>query len=333
LEMEDVNDPCRRNGEADEYLETLRNRGVEFLARSLAKKEVEQQKSALTSIPDRRTFPWVVALMASIDPELLIAIVEGQIARKAEIPHTSLSDRLKRMMDNQDHPPSMYQNAICDREGMSPNPCQWHRIYHLMQVYVDDDSVLGDELAAEVDQLIYPSCQWPVPVKAVEKSLRRYTERDSFIYEGRLEHASGRRMIISEFADHLKVRLDEEVAKGRKHVPLVAPVLQVGFSDRVITRLWQNRHHKDSNYIMNLAQALFQHEYPDRFCLKQHIIFECFQPDQPWFGEILPHAAIPGLHGKGQRIRSLWGWVFQRRIMATTTSDRLASLFAKSFGR
>ncbi|KAL9017243.1 MAG: hypothetical protein Q9185_005408 [Variospora sp. 1 TL-2023] len=287
LEMEDVNEPCRRNGEADEFLETLRNRGVEFLARSLAKKEVEQQKSALTSMPDRRTFPWLVALMASIDPELLRAIIEGQIARKAEIPHTPLSDRLKRMMDNQDHQPSIYQNAICDREGMSPTPCQWHRICHLMQVYVDDDSVLGDELAAEVDQLIYPSCQWPVPVKAVEKSLRRYTEWDSFVYEGSLEHASGRRMIISEFADQLKVRLDEEVAKGRKHVPLVAPVVQVGFSDRVITRLWQHRHHKDSNYIMNLAQALFQHEYPDRFCLKQHIIFECFQPDQPWFGEIL----------------------------------------------
>ncbi|KAL8648033.1 MAG: hypothetical protein Q9210_005220 [Variospora velana] len=287
LEMDDVNEPCHRNGEAHEYLETLRNRGVEFLARLLVEKEVEQQKSALTSMPDSRTFPWVVAMMASIDPELLRAIIEGQIARKAEIPHTSLSNRLQRMIDQQDHPPSIYQNSLCDHEGISPTPFQWLRICHLMQVYVDDDSVHGDELAAEIDQLIHPSSQWPVPVRAAEKSLRRYTEWNSFVHAESLEHASGRRMIIFEFAEQLKSRLEEEVAKGKGHFPLVAPVVEVGFSDRVIKRLKQHRQHKSSNYIMNLAHALFEYEFPHRFCLKQHIIFECFQPDQPWFGEIL----------------------------------------------
>lgn len=286
MEMEDMEKPCHRNNEADGYLDTLSKHGIEGLTELLIRKEVQEQKSSLIVLPTDQSFRWVICMMASIDPELLKAIIEGQVARKAEILTTSLSNRLDRILNQTDHPPSIYQNALCDHEGISPTPVQWYEICDLMQLYVDDNSIEGDDLAAKVDQIIHPSPHWPVPARK-ERGLRRYTEWSSFLREESYEHASGRRMIIYDFAEQLKKRLDKEIAYGRGHVPLVAPVVEVGFSDRVIKRLRQHRQHKSSNYIMNLAQALFEYQFPRFFCLKQHIIFECFRHDQPWFSEIL----------------------------------------------
>ncbi|KAI4243214.1 MAG: hypothetical protein L6R40_003582 [Gallowayella cf. fulva] len=40
-------------------------------------------------------------------------------------------------------------------------------------------------------------------------------------------------------------------------------------------------------YITNLAQTLFEDQYLGTFCLRQHIIYHCFDKDQPWPSEIL----------------------------------------------
>lgn len=63
------------------------------------------------------------------------------------------------------------------------------------------------------------------------------------------------------------------------HTPLSVPVVEIGFSNDPHRRLRQNRHHESSNYLMNLAEALFETEYPGAFRLQQKIIVNAIPSD------------------------------------------------------
>ncbi|KAL9599949.1 MAG: hypothetical protein Q9219_003511 [cf. Caloplaca sp. 3 TL-2023] len=150
VHMEDVDEPCFRNDEARQYLETLDKLHIEGLTRFLIQRELDQQTTGLRQKPNDVTFRWMVLMMVSVDPELLRAVIEGQVACKAKIPNTPLANALMKKMDAPDPPPSIYQNAICDHEGISLSPFQWRYVCKLMQLYVSD-TTQGDELAAQVD--------------------------------------------------------------------------------------------------------------------------------------------------------------------------------------
>ena len=70
------------------------------------------------------------------------------------------------------------------------------------------------------------------------------------------------------------------------HAPLSVPVVEIGISNDPEKRLRQHRHHENSNYLMNLAEAVFDVEYPGCFHLKQYVIYACFRPIQTWLSEI-----------------------------------------------
>ncbi|KAL9008919.1 MAG: hypothetical protein Q9180_009453, partial [Flavoplaca navasiana] len=233
-------------------------------------------KSAMREIPAVMSYRGILAMMISIDSDLLKAIITGQVPRKAQIPGSSVCNRLLKL-DSRKAPPSIYMNAICDHEGISPTPHQWFKICHLMSRYMENSSD-GNRFAMEIDQLIYPTEAWPITNHSFRRTLHRYTDKGSDV------RCMKRRHIIEEFVMQMTVRLTTE---EKQHAPLDAPVLEIGFSDDVRRRLRDHRQHKDSNYIMNLAEALFQYQYPDRFHLKQHVIYHCWAPDQPWPSEIL----------------------------------------------
>ncbi|KAI4268096.1 MAG: hypothetical protein L6R38_007959 [Xanthoria sp. 2 TBL-2021] len=285
VKQDDLEVPCDRNEEAQGYLATLSNSGVEGLTRELIRLEVQLQQSAMKDLPDMEARRGMLIMLLSMDPELLTAIIEGQVARKAEIPNSAVSSCLLKLSGGDNLPPSIYQNSICDQEGHSPTPSQWLKIHDLMRIYVSTTRQ-GDELAATVDQIIFPSKFFPIPTTARQRRFRRYTDYDSKTGKKRFEPSAERRSIVLEFANEILHRLNEEEAAQRLHVPMVAPVVEIGFSDNVVRRLRDHRRHRRSNYIMNLAQALFEYRYPKQFCLKQHIIYHCFSPDQPWASEI-----------------------------------------------
>ncbi|KAL8724963.1 MAG: hypothetical protein Q9166_007656 [cf. Caloplaca sp. 2 TL-2023] len=280
IDMDGVDAPCYRNEEATMYLGLLRDRHIEGLTEFIVRREVEINQSAMRKIPNAEAYRGILAMMVSIDPDLLNAMIEGQIARKAEIIGTSISNRLTSMMNDQNPPPSIYQNAICDEEGNSPTPFQWFKILELMHLYIDG-SKRGDEFAMAVDQIVHRSDAWPVTNDPFARRLHRYTDEHCDV------PSSQRRRVIRNFTTQLADRLNAEVDRARLHVPLAAPVLEIGFSNGVRKRLRQHRKHRNSNYIMNLAEALFKHQYPKMFCLKQHIIYNCWSADQPWPSEIL----------------------------------------------
>ncbi|KAL8676067.1 MAG: hypothetical protein Q9186_007378 [Xanthomendoza sp. 1 TL-2023] len=290
--------PSYRNQEAQGYLDTLQHDHIEGLTRKLIKLEIELQQSDMKERPDHATWCDTQIMMASINPDLLTAIIEGQVERKAEIPGSSVSKALLKLDFHKQLPPSIYQNAICDREGNSPTPFQWSKVHNLMQDYLSDTEE-GNELAVRVDQIIHPSEAFPLPKTSAAKRLRRYTDFDSTTGKRSSEPCLLRREFLSDFTKELNKRLGAEVASGGLHVPLVAPVVQVGFSSDVRRRLRDHRKHERSNYIMNLAQALFEDQYPEMFCLKQHIIFHCFCIDQPWSSEILLTRLAQGYFSNG----------------------------------
>lgn len=73
--------------------------------------------------------------------------------------------------------------------------------------------------------------------------------------------------------------------RGR-HVPLTAPLAEYGFGTSPQRKLKDDREHRNSNFLINLAEASFQHLYPGMFRLQQYILYLCFREAQCWLSEI-----------------------------------------------
>ena len=93
--------------------------------------------------------------------------------------------------------------------------------------------------------------------------------------------------MVHFFVHEMKGRIQVEKANGRRHTPFSAPVIEVGFSINSHRRLWEHRHHRNSNYLMNLAEAVFKYLFSEMFRLQQRIIFGCFRSLQDWHAEIV----------------------------------------------
>ncbi|KAI4256838.1 MAG: hypothetical protein LQ352_001918 [Teloschistes flavicans] len=296
--MDDPNLPHHRNEEASRYWDVYQQKNIEGLTNLLVHQEVSLQQSSMRELPDSWSARWHIAMMTSIEPDLLRAIIEGQVTRKAEIRGTSLANDLYRMRTDTDPPPSIYQNALCDKEGFSPTPFHWRQICQLMRLYVSETRE-GDKLAMIVDQLIAPSANWPKPTTSRAKKLRRYAEWMSYVVEESDIPCLRRRSIIWKFTNEMGKRLRKAFEDGQQHVPLVAPVVEIGFTDRTADRLRDHRCDWKSNYLTNLAEALAQYLYPDWFHLNQQIIYQCWRPDQPWASEILLTRLAQGYISQG----------------------------------
>ena len=92
--------------------------------------------------------------------------------------------------------------------------------------------------------------------------------------------------MVRFFVSELRKRLADEVARNGQHVPLSAPVVEVGIAKEPRKRLAEHQHHCNSNYLMNLAQSCFEFSFPGLFQLQQLVVFTCWRPEQSWLSEI-----------------------------------------------
>ena len=286
---------------AAHYLEALENRSLIGLVQAVwTRQKVEDPATELRQLDDkpmekRLAMEELVVILASMNEDLLKAIIDGSLPQKAELLHTEVWNALEKIpMD--EHTPSIYVNCVCDGIGLSPTPTHCQVICELMSTYIGE-TVEGNDLARKVDQLIYPSESWPTEL--ADRGLRRYTEWRSYL-ERRKLRPSGRRTLVAYFLEQMKERITKEVKLGRAHVPLAAPVIEVGFTINPKRRLYEHRHHTNSNYIMNLTEAMFQHQYPGLFRLQQKVIYTCWRDTQPWLGEII-FAQLGQWYTKGGR--------------------------------
>ena len=281
----DPDNPCPRNSIADEYMRVLEAKGKGGLALFLLEAGLKEPGMPLalmldTSEEKKFALAEIIGILNSMDTELIKALVEGLVSKKAAIPGHNVNQVLSRFNPPKMIQPSIYMNSICDGMGISPTPAQWRLVCDQMMEYVGQ-SHASDEMAAEIDQLIYPSTRWPAEL--ARKGLRRYTEWKSYLVDEDRFPCTGRRDIVRYFVDRMRHRIETE----KDHIPLDAPVIEIGFSIDPQKRLREHRRHWNSNYLMNLAQASFQHIFPDMFHLDQHIIYQCYRAPQTWFSEII----------------------------------------------
>ena len=133
----------------------------------------------------------------------------------------------------------------------------------------------SNELAMIVDQLIYPTEKRPPQL--ARRGLRRYTEWRSYVEnDGDQLTSHSHRGMVRYFVSEMMDRIPIDLRSGRGHVPLAAPVIEIGFSIDTYHRLREHRRHMQSNCLINLADL-----YPSTFRLQQLVIYTCYRPSQP----------------------------------------------------
>lgn len=274
-----------RNDVADRYLEVFEKYECCGLADLIIQEEAKGPRTQIrdavqvSPLAKNEIMKDLMWLLRSMDPDVLKAIIQGQLPEKFFTSET-VHEELKEIDNVRQIQPGTYMNSICDYRGASPSPTQWRAVCELMLEYVQ----LGpqfNKLAEIVDQLIHPKVEWPRELSA--RGLRRYTEWRSHTREGSNMPDTESRDMVKYFVDQLRIRIQGH----QEHAPLLAPVVNIGVADRPQERFKQHRHHENSNCLMNLAEAIFQYKYPCDFRLQQIVIFVCFQPRQTWLSEIV----------------------------------------------
>ena len=285
IPQDDLEARVPRNETADGYLAALDRHGKTGLALRIIEEEKKgeaTQLRAMTLEPGdgvRETCRQMAYMLYSMKTSVIIAIIQGQLPRLAEVASGEVCQSLQELRNREYIQPGTYMNCVCDHMGMSPTPAQWNKVCTLMIKYVQGDDEYND-LAEVVDQQIHPKRNWPKDL--AHKGLRRYTEWQSY-EKGSNYPDSVYRKRVEYFVDQLKKRMEGQPI----HAPLSVPVIEIGFSNDPYTRLKQHRHHESSNYLMNLAEAAFETEFPGAFRLQQRTIYACFRPIQTWLSEIV----------------------------------------------
>ena len=287
----DLDDTPVRNELASEYLHVLEERGLSYftqyiLEREINKEATEGPPSALRTLAGNKdlwnfTYDQLLIMLVHMGPDMIKAIIEGHVSRLAEIPCNVISNRLHQNGRIQSQP-GTYMNSIVDRQGLSPTPHHWLNVCDLMFLYVDKGTA-SDELAEGIDQM-FPSTEWRSEFS--RRGLRRYTEWKSKVIRHSNDPCGRRRELVKEFVFQIQARMAQEIKNRGRHVPLTAPVVEYGFGTIPQRRLKAHRQHRDSNFLMNLAEASFQHMYPGMFRLQQYVLVLCFREAQCWLSEI-----------------------------------------------
>ena len=278
-----------RNTTADFYLHALETGLVGHLTGAVIEEEAKNddldktqlrkmaEKSRDSYLEVRRDMDYMLHTM---EMPLLQAIIQGQVPRLSMIPSGDVYNILAKLDNTNPIQPGIYMNSICDRMGMSPSPAQWSKVCDLMGRYVQADMEHND-IAEEIDQKIHPQRDWPRYL--ANRGLRRYMEWRSWVGNGKREFDEHHRKMVGYFIGQLQDRMEGQ----QHHTPLTVPVVELGFSNNPPYRLRQHRHHQSSNDLMNLAEAVFEYQYPGFFTLQQHIIYNCWRPVQTWMSEIV----------------------------------------------
>ncbi|KAG6999664.1 hypothetical protein G7Y79_00033g068520 [Physcia stellaris] len=281
--------PDQRNALSEKYLQVLNQRRVRGLAEYMLREEMDRKpcdgpSSRLRSV-DSTSYEYnaiiedAISILISMDSAIMTALIDGRLSRKAEVPCHVVANALRKIQTQQPQP-SIYQNNLCDYQGVSPTPRQWHTVCDIMLEYFSNN-----HLATIVDQKIHPNKHWGPRLAA--RGLRRYTEERTWLENEDDGPCAIRRGQVRFFIAEMQQRIGREESLGRYDVPLDASVVEIGFSNNPPKRLWDHSHHRSSNYIMNLSEAVFEYLYPGMFRIQQLVVFACFASEHCWLGEIL----------------------------------------------
>ena len=273
---------------AQEYKKALQEYDIPGLARLILAKEKNGPPTPLrTLLSDEKNVLWweveLMKMLASVDKDVLYACIDGTLPQVAERVNENVYAFLKRN-EGSERQPACYANYLCDMTGTAPSPYHWSRVCDMMTLYLGD-SERSQELAIKIDQHVWWKTEkWCK--RLAYHGLRRYTEWRSYTMKRSLAPHQGRRDRVRDFISRMRERIQKCKENGTFTVPFETAVVEVGYTIDTRRRLSEHRRHKNSNYIMNLAETIFEYLWPQRFHLKQYILYKCWDYVQPWLSEI-----------------------------------------------
>ncbi|KAJ9662070.1 hypothetical protein H2198_001612 [Neophaeococcomyces mojaviensis] len=195
--------------------------------------------------------------------------------------------------------PVVYLNQIVDKAGISPTAKQLQQAVKVALQYIDTDNDAYNDIAFQIDCQIARPRKWSQ--EHTNQGLRRYCDFSKSIIKRNWELNEARRTTMQKFLEALSDRLQLQVQSNHGHRPFSRPLSNVGFTKNATHRLKEHKRHQNSNWMMNVFEAILQWLYPDTFVLDQTILLICWKPSHAWIGEIIFHAMIDcySTDGKG----------------------------------
>ncbi|KAF1361763.1 hypothetical protein EJ07DRAFT_53134, partial [Lizonia empirigonia] len=182
-----------------------------------------------------------------------------------------LGNILQELRTQSEHQPGIYMQQLVSGDGFSPSATELLTMADLMEGYVKGcrqrethplGGVIDDNVAASID------------------NFKRLGHYESYSRSHVAE--------ITIFIKQLRQRL-HNIPLQERDEPLRCPLVEVRYSVRCVSRLKQHLAHSSSNYIMNLAEAIFQTQrtdFPTSYWIKQFVIYLIWDNSQPEIAEI-----------------------------------------------
>ena len=285
-----------RNDETMLYMSALNRADIMHLAWELVKDKSMSQISGIRDYiqkeglrASRVVHQRIWLTLAGIDQDILKSLINGRLSQD----YCSRGSSVRRALESTSHSrPGIYVNCIADELGVPPSPAHWEAVCDVMQTYLATKRRdREDEVAKLIDRAVSPSQDWEE--QFADDGKRRYLDpaprslsQSSFIVDDEPTQAGKpRRKKVQTFITNMRARMKREGREQTK--PMHHAVVEVGYATDPRKRLRSHLDHVSSNYLMNLAEATFQYLYHDRFQLMQFVIFNCWQPEQCWLGEII----------------------------------------------
>ena len=211
-------------------------------------------------------------MVTTFSNRILDALIRGDLPARAET-DAGLKRELNAMRtaaQKDTDLPGIYGNFLADEHGISPNTSQMRRIIRHVRKYMDfegaDPAAINE--ADEIDRLFDPSLSH----SETKHGHRRYLSGGAI--GGVLQPPKDCRLAqVEDFCDRLEARL-KDVATADKYKPMDWPLCEFGISWHLMFRLAQHECHTQSNYIMNLSEAVAVYLYgAPAYRIRQYVLY------------------------------------------------------------
>jgi hypothetical protein len=218
----------------------------------------------------KRPLPELRLMLISYEPLILKHIVRGNLARAA-MTDKELGRKLQQLYDAGNAKPCIYEHYLVNNDGIAPTPNMLYDAMDTIELYLKGrgkSDRASSAVAAKIDNAIKPRT-------------RGY------------DSDGGERRYCKNITQEGNVNLWIEATRDRLYdldpdEPLKRTLVEVGYALNGPERLQQHRSHSNSNYIMNLVEAVFSiSNYKERYFMKQFIVHHIYRASHAMYEEIL----------------------------------------------
>ncbi|QDS70653.1 hypothetical protein FKW77_000981 [Venturia effusa] len=226
-------------------------------------------------------------ILSSISRKLLLSMISGDLPELIANKDPEITAEHKRVKEQSAHAPGCYTHFLVDEHGLSPTVEELETMVWYMRQY--NHYGPGMHHSTGNKQLWY----------AIDKIKHANTPDDTSRPNGFREYlqtdttgngfSDAQQVCVDTFLNELEYRL----SKYSNKLSTIKPsITETGYAIDCEARLKQHRKHTKSNYIMNLAEAIFQYMYDDfqidRLVKNyQFYIYNCWEVEQCYISEIV----------------------------------------------